>query len=143
MESGFYSFFKAIYYFVMFGLILAATYYVTKFLASRGLNQSKTKTMKLLETMPLGADKSLHLVKVGGQYYLIGSASKNLFLVSELDQEKLFSEQMQNSYNLNDIEIENYEDGLEGKDFGSYLGSMKGNLKKLKSMVRGNNGDEI
>lgn len=142
MESGIYGFFKAIYYFVMFGLILAATYYVTKFLAGRGLNQSKTKTMKLMETMPLGADKSLHLVKVGGQYYLIGSASKNLFLVSEIDQEKLFAEQMNNTYELNDIEIENYEDSLEGKDFGSYLSSMKGNLKKLKSMVRGNNSDE-
>lgn len=141
-QSGIYSFFKAIYYLVMFALILAAAFYATKFLARKGLGKTSSKTMKLVESMPLGADKSLHLVKVGNQYFLIGSASKSMFMMSEIQQDKLFEEQDSTS-GMNGYEYVAYEDSIEIKDLGSYLGSVKNNLNKLKSMVRGNNNNEI
>lgn len=143
LENGVYSFFKIIYYIFMFLLILAAAYYATKFLAKKGMVQGKTKSMKLIENMPLGADRSLSLIKVGGQYFLIGNAGKSMVLISEIDQEKLFDEQMDQPFSLNDFEYDSYEDNIEGKDFSSYLGSVKTNLNKLKSMVRGNNKDEL
>lgn len=141
-ESGFKSFLKAIYYIIMFALILAAAYYVTKFLAKRGIAQGRTKTMKLMESMPLGVDKSLQIVKVGSQFFLIGSTAKNMFLISELDGDKLLLNVQDGSFDLSGIEIESYEDGIETKDFSDYLDSVKQNLYKLKSLVRGKNGDE-
>lgn len=141
-ESGIKSFFRGVYYIIMFALILVAAYYVTKFLAKKGMAQSKSKSMKLVESMPLGADKSLHIVKVGAQYFLIGSAAKNMFMMSELNEDKLMLGYEDDSFNLNGIEIESYEDGFEAKDFSSYLDSMKKNLTKLKSMVRGKNDNE-
>ncbi len=142
-DSGLYSFFKAIYYLIMFGLILAAAYYSSKFLSRKALGRGSAKNMKLVESMPMGADKSLHLVKVGSQYFLIGSASKSLFMMSEIEKEKLFEAQQNDGLNLENYEIENYEDNLSNKDFNSYFSSVKNNLNKLKSMVRGNNSDEM
>jgi len=143
LGNGIENFFKTIYYIIMFGLILAATYYVTKFLARKGMVQNKTKTMKLMESMPLGVDKSLHLVKVGTQYFLIGSASKSMFMISELNQENLFEEQLGSTVTVNEFDYESYDESIEGADFSTYLNSMKNNLYKLKSMVRGNKSDEI
>jgi flagellar protein FliO/FliZ len=141
--SGIEGFFRTIYYLIMFALILAATYYVTKFLARKGMVQNKSKFMKLMESMPLGVDKSLHVVKVGTQYFLLGSASKSMFMISELEQDKLFEEQLNNNVDISDFDYDSYENGVEGKDFVTYLNSVKNNLHKLKSMVRGNNRDEI
>lgn len=141
--SGVYSFFKTIYYLLMFGLILAAAYYSSKFLSRKAMGKGSAKNMKLVESMPMGADKSLHLVKVGTQYFLIGSASKSLFMMSEIDKEKLLEGQPNDGLNLENYEIENYEDNLSNKDFNTYFNSVKTNLNKLKSMVRGNNSDEM
>ena len=142
MGTGVESFFKTIYYLIMFGLILALAYYVTKFLARKGIAQNKTKTMKLMESMPLGVDKSLHLVQVGTQYFLIGSASKGMVLISELDQDKLFEEQLNSAINLNDFDYESFDESIKGNNFSKYLNSVKSSLHRLKSMVRGNKGDE-
>jgi flagellar protein FliO/FliZ len=136
------SFFRTIYYLFMFALILAAAYYITKFLARKGMAQNKSKTMKLMESMPLGADRSIHLIQVGTQYFLIGCASKGMILISELDQDKLFEEQPNSAININDFNYESFDEGFKGKDFGTQINSVKNNLKKLKSMVRGNNDDE-
>jgi flagellar protein FliO/FliZ len=143
LGNGIESFFKTIYYLLMFALILAATYYVTKFLARKGMGQSKTKHMKLLESMPLGVDKSLHLVKVGTQYFMLGTASKSMFMISELEQDKLFEEQLNSAIDINEFDYDSYDNSIEAKDFSTYLNSVKSNLYKLKSMVRGNNRDEI
>lgn len=140
LQSGIYSFFKTVYYLIMFALILAAAYYVTKFLARKGIVQGKTKTMKVIESMPLGIDKSLHIVKVGAQFFLIGSASKNMFMISALDADKLFQNQENEELDLD--EIEGYEDSTRAKDFGTYLSSAKQSLNKLKSMVRGSKDNE-
>lgn len=142
-STGIENFFRTVYYLLMFALILAATYYVTKFLARKGMVQNKTKTMKLMESMPMGVDKSLHLVQVGTQYFLIGSAAKNMILISELDQDKLFENQLNDAINIGDFDYDTFEENIDGKDFKTYLNSVKNNLHKLKSMVRGNNRDEI
>jgi flagellar protein FliO/FliZ len=145
-DSGILGFFRTIYYLLMIALILAAAYYVTKFLARRSHKQHKTRSLKLIESMSLGVDRNLHIVKAGNQYFLIGSASKNIVLLSELDREMLFSEQQGLDIDMETFNIDEYEDGveggLEGKDFDAYLSSVKGNLKKLKNMVRGKNGEE-
>jgi flagellar protein FliO/FliZ len=142
LGNGVESFFKTIYYLIMFGIILAAAFYVTKYLAKKGMVRGKTRNMKLIESMPLGVDRSLHLVKVGSQYFLLGSASKSLFMISELDHEKLFEEELKDAIDIKEFDFESYDGSLEGKDFSSYLNSMKSNLKRLKTMVRGNKSDE-
>jgi len=77
------------YFLFMSAVILGAAYYVTKYLARKGLNPANNKNLKIIETVPLGIDKSLLLVKVGEQYLLLGSTQKNISLLTVLEQEKL------------------------------------------------------
>lgn len=142
LGSGGESFFKTIYYLIMFTLILTAAYFITKFIARKGLIQGKSKTMKLMESMPLGVDKSLHLVQVGAQYFLIGSASKSLVLISELDQDMLFEEELKGAVNINDFDYDSFDENIKGKDFRTYLNLFKNNMQKIKSRVRGSNHNE-
>lgn len=141
-ENGFYTFFKTIYYILMFALILAAAYYVTKFLAKKGIAQNKSRNMKVIESMPLGPDKRLNLVKVGSQYFLIGSTVRNMFMISEVDPEKLFEEQAEDAEIMDNFDYDSIDDSFEVKDFGTQLNAVKKNLYKLKSMIRGSNKDE-
>ena len=142
LGSGVENFFKTIYYIVMFSLILAAAYFITKYIARKGMAQGKSRTMKLMESMPLGVDKNLHLVQVGAQYFLIGSASKSMVLISELDQELLFEEALKDAVNINDFDYDSFDENIKGKDFRTYLNLFKGNMQKIKSRVRGSNNNE-
>jgi flagellar biosynthetic protein FliO len=142
LGNGFENFLKTIYYLIMFALILGLAYYITKFIARKGLTQNKTKTMKLMESMPLGVDKSLHLVQVGAQYFLIGSAAKSMVLISELDQEMLFEEQLKSAVNINDFDYDSFDENIHGKDFRTYLNLFNNSMQKIKSKVRGNNHNE-
>lgn len=53
-------------------LVVAMIYGLIKFLAARQKNLMPNQAVKLMGGTPLGNNKSLQLVKVGGQMYLIG-----------------------------------------------------------------------
>ncbi|HOE56920.1 MAG TPA: flagellar biosynthetic protein FliO, partial [Bacillota bacterium] len=72
MDSG--SIYGILYFLFMSAVILAAAYYVTKYLSRKGFNRGKNKNLKIIESVPLGIDKSLLLIKVGEQYMLIGNS---------------------------------------------------------------------
>lgn len=126
-----------LYFLFMLAVVLAAAYYVTRYLSGKGLKKGKNKNLKVVETLPLGFDKSLLLVKAGEQYLLLGSTQKNISFISVIDQEKLAMESSSEVYdNLDDAGIESYIDKLGSRDAG--INTIKQNLIKLKSIVRGN-----
>ncbi len=129
-----------LYFLFMSAVILAAAYYATKYLARKGLNPAHNKNLKIVETVPLGIDKSLLLVKVGEQYLLLGSTQKGITMLTAVEQGKLtFSSNSSEVYNNLDGEsIESYMDNLQAGNEREGMNSIKRNLNKLKSIVRGN-----
>ncbi len=128
-----------LYFLFMSAVILGAAYYVTRILAKRGINPAKNKNLKVMETVPLGIDKSLLLVKVGEQYLLLGSTQKSISLLSAIDKEKLTVTSEGESYNSIEGEsIETYMNTVDEAAGRSGMSSVKHNLDKLKSIVRGN-----
>ncbi|NMA34500.1 MAG: flagellar biosynthetic protein FliO [Clostridiaceae bacterium] len=71
-----------------FGAILFLTYVTTRYIAKKQIGASKSRNISILETVVLGTDKRLHLVKAGNSYVLIASTSKSVeFLTTvELDE---------------------------------------------------------
>ncbi|MEA4889092.1 MAG: flagellar biosynthetic protein FliO [Clostridiaceae bacterium] len=65
-------------------LVLAATFYTTKFVARRSQIGGKGRHMQILERLPLGKDKFLAIIEVGGQYMLVGISGQNINLISVL-----------------------------------------------------------
>ena len=128
-----------LYFLFMSAVILGAAYYATKFLARKGLNSANNKNLKIVETVPLGIDKSLLLVKVGEQYLLLGSTQKGITMLSAVEQGKLTLGNTGEAYNNAEGEsIETYMDKLQDGNEAAGMYSIKRNLDKLKSIVRGN-----
>ncbi|HOM43253.1 MAG TPA: flagellar biosynthetic protein FliO [Bacillota bacterium] len=121
-----------LYFLFMSAVILAAAYYVTRFLSKRSIKNAGNKNLKILEAAPLGFDKSILLVKAGEQYLLLGSTQKSITLLSELDPEKLSI--------ADDESFEAYLNSFQEEN-KTGMNSIKNNLNKLKSIVRGNRTD--
>lgn len=131
-----------LYFLFMSAIILAAAYYVTKYLSKKSINYGKNKNLKIVETAAIGIDKSLLLIKVGEQYLLLGSTQKSLSLLSVIDQEKLTIENSNEVYNdFNDESYESYISNIQNENEKTGMNTIKNNLRKLKSIVRGNKTD--
>ncbi|HNU80907.1 MAG TPA: flagellar biosynthetic protein FliO [Bacillota bacterium] len=122
-----------LYFLFMSAVILAAAYYATRFLSKRSLRNAGSKNLKIVEAAPLGIDKSILLVKVGEQYLLLGSTQKSITLLTEVDPEKLTVG--------DDESIEVYMSSFQDENKKIGMNSIKDNLNKLKSIVRGNRTD--
>lgn len=70
-----------------FGLILLLCYYTTRFIGKKMSGSTKSKNMRIVETLSLGLDRCLYLILVGNKYFLFFSSKKGLELVSEIDAE--------------------------------------------------------
>lgn len=70
---------------LVFALVLLLAYYTTRFIGKRFTGRTKNKTMRVIETLPLGLEKSLYLILVGKKYFLFHSSKKGLELVSEIE----------------------------------------------------------
>lgn len=132
-----------IFYFIfMSAIILGAAYYVTKYIAKRGFKASGNKNLKIVESVSLGIDKSLMLVKVGEQYLLLGSTQKSISMLAEIDQKKLNTGNSSGVYgNLDGESAEAYMAELDNEAERPDMTLVKKNLNKLKSIVRGNKSD--
>ncbi len=83
----FMSLLKLIYLVIIFLLILAVSHYFSKFIARRNLG--KNKIIKHIETLSLGYDKNIYIIKVGEEYFLISSTQKNICLLDKLSGDEL------------------------------------------------------
>lgn len=130
-----------IFYFIFMSvIILGAAYYATRFIAKKGITSMSNKNLKVVETLSLGLDKSLMLVKAGEQYFLLGSTPKGITLLSQLEPEKLSLTNGSELYgNIEGDNIEAYLNELESsRNKTGSSNTIKHNLNKLKSIVRGN-----
>jgi len=164
---------KVILSLICFFALLFLTYVTTRYIAQKQSKSMKSRNISVVETVMLGADKRLHLVKAGKKYILIATTSKSVVFLSEADideeagkevipekKEKLFDfklllEKYKGNYK-NAIEKENNIENKENKENKesisvpqdmAYEHSFKSNLDKLKKIVRKNqvkdNGDDV
>lgn len=69
------------------GLIFLVWYVLRSF--SRYTSRSQGRNMEILERLVISNDKSLLLVRAGGQYLLVGVSPQHVELVAELDEADL------------------------------------------------------
>ncbi len=103
----------------VFALVILLCYYTTKFVGKKFSGRTINKTMKIIETLPLGLDRSLYLILVGKKTFLFLSSKKGLELVSELDIEELpegaFQEKSESTSNFDFKRIFETYSGLSQK----------------------------
>lgn len=82
---------------VVFVLVLAATYYVTKWIAKSGAIQSYSKNIKVVETFKIAPNKYIQIIQLGDRYYSIGVTKDNITFLTALEEEQLDLQKLDSS----------------------------------------------
>lgn len=74
---------------VILVFILAATYYVTKWIAKSGMIQNQAKNIKVIETFKIAPNKYIQIIQLGSQYYSIAVTKEHVTFLTALEEEQL------------------------------------------------------
>jgi flagellar protein FliO/FliZ len=74
---------------VLFIVVLALTYFTTKFVGNYQKMQGFGKNFEPIETYRLNGNKFLQIVRVGRKYYLLAIGRDNVSSIAELSEEDL------------------------------------------------------
>jgi len=66
-------------------IVIALAYFFTVWLAKKYAGLGSGKQMRVIESLALGTDRSLILVRVGEKVLLLGASGKNLEVLSEFE----------------------------------------------------------
>lgn len=69
---------KVILFLTGFCSLLFLTYVTTRYIGGKQNKAMRGKNISVIETVALGMDKRIHLIKAGNQYVLIASTSKTI-----------------------------------------------------------------
>lgn len=139
-----------------FGAILFLTYVTTRYIAGKTGRALKGRNIQIIETVSLGLDKRIHLVKAGNRYILISSTSKHIGFLSEVgmdeeEERKPEAAGQQNVFNFKEL-FDKYtsvylkrnekQAGKEEPPGGGTSGpNFRTNLGRLKTLIR--NTDQV
>lgn len=70
-------------------VVIAASYFFTRFVGGRQLSQQKNSNFKTLDTLQLGQNKYIMLLQVGTRYFVIAVCKENVTMLSELSKEDI------------------------------------------------------
>ena len=74
---------------IVFIIVLAATYYFTKWIAKSGMMQSQSKNIKVKETFKIATGKYIQIIQLGTKYYAIGVTKDDITFLAQLEEEQL------------------------------------------------------
>ncbi|NJD02748.1 MAG: flagellar biosynthetic protein FliO [Ruminiclostridium sp.] len=77
-------YFEVILFLLGFGALLFLTYVTTRYIAGKSSKAMKGRHLSIIETISLGTDKRIHLVKAGEKHILIASTSKSIEFLTDL-----------------------------------------------------------
>ncbi len=70
--------------FILFCAILFLAWLTTRLIGRRAAGERKTRIMRIVETLPLGMDRSLVLVRVGEKHYLLATSRNRTDFMGEV-----------------------------------------------------------
>ena len=82
MASSIYGLFTIVF---ILGCLWFLTYIMTKFIGKKTKRAMKSKYMTVVDSMSMGIDKVLYLVKIGEQYILMCSSAKGFEYICTLN----------------------------------------------------------
>ncbi len=74
---------------LVFVLVLAATYYATRWIAKSGAIQAHSKNIRVIETFKIAPNKYIQIIKLGAKYYSIAVTKDHISFLTPLEEEQL------------------------------------------------------
>ncbi len=95
---------------VLFVFVLAVTYVTTRWIANYQKGKAAGSNLEIVETMRVGNNKYMQIVRAGSKYLVIGVGKDEIHMLGELSEDEL-------------VILKNRSG--EGMDFGSILEKFK------------------
>jgi len=89
LASSLQSFLQLIGVLIIFVFVLLITWLTTKWLAGYQKGQTKAKNLQLVETIRVGNNKMISIVKAGKKYYVVSVGKDEVHLLGELSRDDL------------------------------------------------------
>lgn len=83
------AFFSFIVYLLILGSVLFLAYVITRYIGMKAGKNLRGRNIRIIESVSLGIDRGLFLVKVGKQAVLLSSTSKGIELLTTLNGEDI------------------------------------------------------
>jgi len=77
--------FEILFLLLVFVCILFLAYVVTRFFASRSVGRMKSRHIEIVDTLAIGADAQIMVIKAGDEYFLASKSQKQLSIFSKLE----------------------------------------------------------
>lgn len=100
----------------VFVLVLALTYFATKWIAKSGAIQSRARNIKVIETYKIAPSKYIQILQIGNKTCAIGVTKDQITYLTELDE-------------ISFEDLENVENNLRDTSFKEVMKNMLSNAK--------------
>lgn len=88
-QSALASFLKLLMLLLAFILILAASYYVTKWYARSGFIKKQTSNMEIMDTLSMGPNRQICIIRVGRSYIAVSVCKEQINFLMKIPEEEL------------------------------------------------------
>lgn len=85
---------------IVFIIILFLAYYSTKWLASSRFSIKRNSNVRIIESISVGYQSTIQLIKVGSKLFLIGVTKESVTFLTEIDEEINEDENKQNDFKV-------------------------------------------
>ena len=89
ISSGWESFFQLIGILLVFIVVLAATYVVTKWIAEYQQGVTADKNIHVIETFRVSSNKFIQIIQVGERYLVISVCKDTINILTEITEDEL------------------------------------------------------
>ena len=89
ISSGWESFFQLIGILLVFIVVLAATYVVTKWIAEYQQGVTADKNIHVIETFRVSSNKFIQIIQVGKKYLVISVCKDTINILTEITEDEL------------------------------------------------------
>jgi len=94
-----YGIFQGLIFVIIFGSILFVAYVATRYVGNKTSKVMKGKHVSIVETVSLGMDKQIYLLKAGEQFVLIASCGKHIEFLTTVKIDGFESEEISDTTN--------------------------------------------
>lgn len=112
---------------ILFGSILFLAYVSTKFLGTKISAKMRGKHIKIVDSLALGFDKQIYLIKVGEQFFLASSSNKAINFLIGMDKDSI-------KISDEDLELLDRQQGPNENMFKNYFEMFKNTSQKNKDV---------
>lgn len=95
------TFFSILTIIITLGCVIFLAYVMTKFVGKKSMNMMKSKYMTVVDSLSMGFDRTIYLVKVGEQYVLMYSSTKGFEFICNVDSGKIDPNSIQDTNTQN------------------------------------------